>query len=177
MATKDPSNFQQWEESPANQLTEGKSYFAVLKTNLGDIKIELDAETRPVTVNNFVFLSKEGFYDGVIFHRIIPNFMAQGGDPTGTGMGGPGYQFEDEIDDENSNAPYTISMANAGPGTNGSQFFINFVDNGYLNTAHTVFGTVIEGKEVVDTMNGVQTDFKDKPVDPIVIQSVVIEEV
>ncbi|OGO20010.1 MAG: peptidylprolyl isomerase [Chloroflexi bacterium RBG_16_48_8] len=132
------------------QIDPSKNYTAKIKTDKGDITIALSADKTPSTVNNFVFLAKEGFYDNVIFHRVISNFMAQGGDPTGTGRGGPGYQFEDEFHpDLRHNKPGVLSMANAGPNTNGSQFFITHVPTPHLDDRHSVFGEVIEGMEVL----------------------------
>ncbi|MCI0520068.1 MAG: peptidylprolyl isomerase [Chloroflexi bacterium] len=127
-----------------------KAYKAVVETSRGVIEIELYPEHAPKTVNNFVFLARQGFYDGVVFHRVIADFVIQGGDPTGTGRGGPGYQFEDEV----KNNPLKhetgmISMANAGPGTNGSQFFITHAPQPHLNGKHTVFGKVVAGQNVV----------------------------
>lgn len=140
-----------------------------LETNLGDVIIELYDKEMPVTTGNFKKLVSEGFYDGVIFHRIIDGFMIQGGDPTGTGMGGPGYTIRDEFTDTefDSNDRGTISMANAGPNTGGSQFFINLVDNNFLDGRHPVFGKVIEGMDVVDEMAKVQTDSRDKPLEEV----------
>jgi len=126
-----------------------KTYSAVIETTHGDIGISLFAEDAPKTVNNFVFLAREGFYDDVIFHRIIPDFMIQTGDPTGTGRGGPGYRFEDELDTPYTYEPGVVAMANAGPDTNGSQFFICTVDCGHLDKAYTIFGKVTEGMDVV----------------------------
>jgi len=127
-----------------------KRYTATIKTDLGDIVIDLFADKAPQTVNNFVFLAREGFYDGVTFHRVIPGFMAQGGDPTGSGRGGPGYRFEDEFHpDLRHDGPGVLSMANAGPGTNGSQFFITHGPTPHLDDRHTVFGRVVEGMDVV----------------------------
>jgi len=140
----------------------------LLKTTEGDIKIELDKDM-PITAGNFKKLTEEGFYNGVIFHRIISNFMIQGGDPTGTGTGGPGYQIKDEFTDNNKNNKYTISMANSGPNSGGSQFFINLVDNNFLDTKHPVFGKVIEGQDVVDKMGKAKTDASDKPLEEIKI--------
>jgi peptidylprolyl isomerase len=141
-----------------------------LETNHGDIVINLYRDM-PITTDNFKKLIEQGFYDGVIFHRIIDGFMIQGGDPTGTGMGGPGYEIEDEFTHSggNKNDKYTISMANAGPNTGGSQFFINLVDNNFLDTKHPAFGKVIEGTEVVDKIAKVQTGAQDKPVEDVVI--------
>jgi cyclophilin family peptidyl-prolyl cis-trans isomerase len=127
-----------------------KHYTAIFHTSQGDIKVELYADKAPKTVNNFVFLSQEGFYDGTIFHRVINNFMAQGGDPTGTGMGGPGYKFADEFDFSlRHDQPGRLSMANAGPGTNGSQFFITHVPTPWLDQKHSIFGQVVEGMDVL----------------------------
>ena len=153
----------------ANYKTE-RSKVVLLQTNHGDIKIELYKDM-PITAGNFEKLVKEGFYDGVIFHRIIPNFMLQGGDPTGTGMGGPGYNIPDEFNDENKNNRGTLSMANAGPNTGGSQFFINLVNNNYLDPKHPVFGKVIEGMDVVDAIAKVKTDSRDKPIEDVIIIS------
>ena len=142
--------FQQWSNPPEMIIDPAKDYKAVLHTEKGDIIINLFEEMVPKTVNNFVFLAKEGFYDGVIFHRVIMNFMAQTGDPTGTGSGGPGYQFEDEIHvDLKHNKPGIVSMANAGPNTNGSQFFITHVPTPWLDGKHSVFGEVDDGMDVV----------------------------
>jgi peptidylprolyl isomerase len=140
-----------------------------LETNKGDIFLEL-ANDMPITTGNFVSLVEKGTYDGVIFHRIIDGFMIQGGDPTGTGMGDPSIpKIEDEFTDNNKNNKYTIAMANAGPGTGSSQFFINLVDNNYLDNNHPVFGKVVEGMDVVDAMGKVETDASDKPVEDVVI--------
>ena len=140
-----------------------------LETTLGDIKIELFEKDMPVTAGNFRKLVESGFYDGIIFHRVIKDFMIQGGDPTGTGSGGPGYSIKDEFGKNNKNNRGTISMANAGPNTGGSQFFINLVDNNYLDKKHPVFGKVIEGMEVIDTIGNTKTDRNDRPVQKISI--------
>jgi len=140
----------QWNKAPDFNLDLKKKYFATFKTDKGDIKVELFASKVPNTVNNFVFLAKEGFYDNTIFHRVINDFMAQGGDPTGTGMGGPGYKFRDEFDPTlRHNKPGILSMANAGPNTNGSQFFITHVATPWLDNKHSVFGEVVEGLDVL----------------------------
>lgn len=140
----------QWKNPPAMTLDNKKKYQATLHTEKGDIVLELFADKTPVTVNNFVFLSKEGFYDGVIFHRVIENFMVQGGDPTGTGRGGPGYTFKDEFHPSlKHDKPGILSMANAGPGTNGSQFFITHVPTSWLDGKHSVFGQVVGGMDVL----------------------------
>ena len=128
-----------------------KKYTATFNTSRGEIVCDLFAKDAPKTVNNFVFLAKEKFYDGTVFHRVIADFMVQGGDPTGTGRGGPGYKFEDETKgNPNKHEPGTLSMANAGPNTNGSQFFITHVETGWLDGKHTIFGKVLKGKDVVD---------------------------
>jgi len=141
-----------------------------LETNYGNIIIEL--YNMPITSGNFKKLVEEGFYDGVIFHRVIDEFMIQGGDPEGTGMGGPGYTIKDEFtnSDLDKNNRGTISMANAGPDTGGSQFFINLVNNNYLDGKHPVFGKVIEGMDVVDNIAKVETDSQDRPLEDIVIK-------
>lgn len=163
--------------APAMQIDTKKTYTATLKTALGDITIELAAQATPITVNNFVFLAKEKFYDNVIFHRTIKNFMIQGGDPTGTGMGGPGYRFDDE--------PFTgeyergvVAMANAGPDTNGSQFFIMHATVA-LPKNYVIFGKVTQGMEVVDKIAEAPTQpggEGSKPVTPIEIQTIEITE-
>ena len=135
---------------PSGQLDTSKQYTARFKTERGDFEVELYADDAPLTVENFVNLARSGFYDGTTFHRVIPGFMAQGGDPTGTGRGGPGYQFGDEFSPRRRHdAAGVLSMANAGPGTNGSQFFITFGPTPHLNDRHSVFGRVTEGMEVV----------------------------
>jgi peptidylprolyl isomerase len=140
----------------------------LLKTTHGDITIELDANM-PITAGNFKKLAEKGFYDGIIFHRVIDGFMIQGGDPTGTGSGGPGYMIRDEFGAKNRNARGTISMANAGPNTGGSQFFINLVDNNYLDKMHPVFGKVVAGMDVVDAIGKVQTGRNDRPLQVVKI--------
>jgi peptidylprolyl isomerase len=139
-----------------------------LETNMGNITIALDP-SMPVTAGNFETLVKKGYYDGVIFHRIIDGFMLQGGDPTGTGRGGPGYVIKDEFTKNNRNDRGTISMANAGPNTGGSQFFINLVNNNFLDTKHPVFGKVVEGMDVVDKIAKVKTDANDRPLQNVTI--------
>jgi cyclophilin family peptidyl-prolyl cis-trans isomerase len=140
----------QWSTPPAMQIDPKKQYKAHMETDKGTMVIELFADKTPMTVNNFVFLAREGYYDGVIFHRVIDNFMVQGGDPTGTGRGGPGYKFGDEFDSSLKHDKQGIlSMANAGPGTNGSQFFITHGPTPHLNGKHTVFGQVVGGLDVL----------------------------
>jgi len=141
----------------------------ILETSLGTIKLEIFDATMPTTAGNFKKLVQSKFYDGVIFHRVIPNFMIQGGDPTGTGRGGPGYTIKDEFSADNKNDRGTISMANAGPNTGGSQFFINVVNNNYLDSKHPVFGRVIEGMDVVDAISNVRTSGANKPLTDVVI--------
>lgn len=139
-----------WSTPPSMEIDPKKSYQAVMTTDKGKIVIDLFAAKVPKTVNNFVFLSRQGFYNDTIFHRVINDFMVQGGDPTGTGMGGPGYKFEDEFDSSLIHSkPGVLSMANAGPNTNGSQFFITHVATPWLNGKHAVFGQVSEGMDVV----------------------------
>jgi peptidyl-prolyl cis-trans isomerase B (cyclophilin B) len=144
---------QQYSTPPAMSIDTNKNFTATFDTSRGQIVCELFTKDAPKTVNNFVFLAREGFYDGTVFHRVIADFMIQGGDPTGTGRGGPGYRFEDEVaHNPNKHARGTLSMANAGPNTNGSQFFITHVETAWLNGKHTVFGRVISGQEVVDSV-------------------------
>ncbi|MEZ5561703.1 MAG: peptidylprolyl isomerase [Gammaproteobacteria bacterium] len=135
------------------QVETNRTYKAVIETARGNIEIELFPEHAPKTVNNFVFLARDGFYDGVVFHRVIADFMIQGGDPTGSGRGGPGYRFEDEFEGNPlRHERGVISMANAGPGTNGSQFFITHGPQPHLDGRHTVFGKVSKGLDVVDAI-------------------------
>jgi len=167
---------------PEMTIDVNKEYIVTLKTTVGDIVIKMDAKNKPITANNFVSLSKMGFYDGIKFHRVIDNFMIQGGDPLGNGTGGPAYKFEDELNTPNSNLAGTIAMANSGPNTNGSQFFINTVDNNYLDTKHTVFGTVIEGMDVVHKIEKAEQtlDPIGRPTSeletPILITNTIVEE-
>jgi len=139
-----------WATPPLLEIDTKKKYQATMSTDKGDIVIDLFADKVPNTVNNFVFLARQGYYDGTIFHRVIADFMAQGGDPTGTGMGGPGYQFADEFDRSlQHDKPGVLSMANAGPDTNGSQFFITYAPTPWLDRKHSVFGQVVKGMDVV----------------------------
>src|SRR2546421_2353828 len=145
---------------------------AIIQTNHGPIHLELYADDAPKTVDNFVKLANDGFYDRVIFHRVIPDFMIQGGDPTGTGSGGPGYTFEDEFNDRKVERG-ALAMANAGPNTNGSQFFIVTADAcPWLDGKHTVFGSVTEGMDVVNEISGLDTDARDRPKSDVVIERV-----
>ena len=153
-----------------------------LKTNKGDVVIEMMEKDAPKTVANFVKLARAGFYDGTKFHRVIKDFMIQGGDPQTKddgsmarwGTGGPGYQFTDEIHANNRNDIGTIAMANAGPNTNGSQFFINVADNNFLDMKHTVFGRVVSGMDVVNEIQAVDTTGPDRPLEPVIITSVAV---
>lgn len=159
---------------------QGKMTTATLKTNKGDIKIEFYENDAPNTVNNFLTLAKKDYYDGVIFHRVIKGFMIQGGDPTGTGSGGPGYKFADELNPatesyKNGYKRGTVAMANAGPNTNGSQFFIMHSDYPLPN-AYTIFGKVVSGMEVVDAIAETATGPGDRPLEEIVIKDVVVED-
>jgi cyclophilin family peptidyl-prolyl cis-trans isomerase len=173
-----------------NQITqetntmEQETIMVTMITSQGNIEIELWKDKAPKTVENFITLAQNGFYDGTRFHRVIEGFMIQGGDPLSKdtaqmarwGTGGPGYQFADEIHAENKNITGTISMANAGPNTNGSQFFINVADNSYLDTRHTVFGKVVSGYDVVETISLVDTiPGADRPIQDVVIQSIEIK--
>jgi len=178
----------QWDSPPEMQIDPKKQYFATLETSLGTMRIELFAADAPKTVNNFVFLAREGFYDGVKFHRIIKDFMVQTGDPEGTGRGGPGYRFEDELPPKRSYTRGIVAMANSGPNTNGSQFFICHGENcGDLDRLpnYTQFGMVVEGLDVLDKLASVEVyadpesfdPVPSRPVDPPTITRVTIEEV
>jgi len=165
-----------YDRPPRMQIDPDARYTAVMDTSCGTIELELFADRTPVTVNNFVFLAREGFYDGLTFHRIIPDFMLQGGDPAGTGSGGPGYQFEDEIvDDLKFNDPFLLAMANSGEDTNGSQFFITTGEPRHLNGLHTIFGRVTKGKEAVRAIEAVGTS-AGPPSETVHIERVRIEE-
>lgn len=165
----------QYPSSPPMVIDQTKSYTATIKTDLGDISIQLHADKAPQTVNNFVFLAKDGFYNGLIFHRVIADFMAQGGDPTGTGSGGPGYKFKDEFHPElRHDGPGVLSMANAGPNTNGSQFFITHIATPWLDDRHSVFGKVVDG---IDIFLSIPPRDPNEPHTPsITIQAVEITE-
>jgi cyclophilin family peptidyl-prolyl cis-trans isomerase len=165
----------QYNAQPEMTIDLANTYSATLHTNHGDIEIEFDAAGAPLTVNNFVFLAHDGFYDGVIFHRVIPGFMIQGGDPTGTGMGGPGYKFRDELEGPGQYARGTVAMANSGPNTNGSQFFIMHTDYG-LPHSYNVFGKVVAGLDAVDAIAATPTGAQDRPQSDCVIQSVTVKE-
>ena len=149
---------------------------ATLNTSMGAISIELFDDDAPKTVANFLKLARDGFYNGVVFHRVIENFMIQGGDPTGTGSGGPGYSFEDEIN-EHKVVRGALAMANAGPNTNGSQFFIVTADEcSWLDGKHTVFGQVVSGQDVVDTISTIDRDARDRPREPVTIERIELTE-
>ena len=146
-----------------------------METTLGNIEAELFEKDVPNTVNNFVTLAKKGYYDGIVFHRVIPNFMIQTGDPTGTGTGGPGYQFNDEFSPKlKHDRPGIFSMANAGPNTNGSQFFITLAPTAWLDKKHSVFGHVTQGMEIVDAIAAVARDARDKPLKPVAMKKVAV---
>jgi cyclophilin family peptidyl-prolyl cis-trans isomerase len=173
-----------WSSPPAMQIDTSKTYYAVFNTSMGNFKIKLFAVEAPKTVNNFVFLARQKYYDGIVFHRIIKAFMIQGGDPLGTGMGGPGYQFADELPVKHPYDVGIVAMANAGPNTNGSQFFIcTGTDAASLNKApnYTQFGQVVEGMDVVQKIAAVPTtqgsDYAmSKPINPPIINRITIEE-
>lgn len=163
-----------WDNPPQIIIDKNAKYTAIVKTNQGDIEIELFVKENPITVNNFVFLAQQGFYNGLIFHRVINGFMIQGGCPLGKGIGGPGYLIPDEFKPGNRNDRGTISMANAGPNTGGSQFFINLVDNNFLDTRHPAFGRVIKGMEIVEAIGRVETGPGDRPINNVVMNSIEI---
>lgn len=143
----------EWSSPPTMQIDPSKSYEAVFTTEAGEFTVRLFPDRAPLTVNNFVFLARQGYYDNTTFHRVLPGFMAQGGDPTGTGRGGPGYTFEDEFDpDLQFDVPGLLAMANRGPDTNGGQFFITYAPTPHLNGLHTIFGEVVEGAAVLDSL-------------------------
>ena len=157
--------------------TPAKRPVAVFNTSMGTFKIELYSDLAPNTVNNFIALSSNNFYDGVIFHRVIDQFMIQGGDPTGTGMGGPGYAIPDEFGEGlKHDSKGILSMANAGPNTGGSQFFITLVPTPWLDGHHAIFGHVIDGMDIVEAIGHVKTNKRDKPLEDVVINSITIEE-
>jgi peptidylprolyl isomerase len=167
----------QWNSPPEMGIDPAKRYTAQMETSMGSLTIALDPVAAPKTVNNFVFLAREGYYDGVIFHRIIQGFVIQGGDPTGTGRGGPGYRFEDELPSAGRYELGSLAMANAGPNTNGSQFFIISGPSGMnLPPQYSLFGKVVKGLDVVDQIEKVKTGPGDKPAQDVVIQSVTITE-
>ena len=155
-------------------MSDNKTY-AVFKTNNGEFTVELFAEKAPITVENFVTLAKDGFYDGTIFHRIIADFMIQGGDPTGTGRGGSKQTIPDEFGEGlDFSQPGILAMANAGPNTGSSQFFVTVVPTPWLQNHHSIFGKVVKNYDVVEKISGVQTDFSDKPLEDVVLNNVEI---
>jgi cyclophilin family peptidyl-prolyl cis-trans isomerase len=170
-----------WTSPPAMSIDVNKTYCAVVQTSKGSFTLELFAKDAPKTVNNFVFLAKNNFYNGVIFHRIIETFMIQGGDPTGTGSGGPGYSFEDELTGPQTYTEGVVAMANAGPNTNGSQFFINTADNSKMDHLYSIFGQVAAGMETVKKIAAVPVQAAadgamSSPIDKVIIESVQIVE-
>lgn len=170
------AQMKQWNEPPKMIINPKHDYSATIETDLGIIKLRLFASLVPRTVNNFIFLSKEGFYNNTIFHRVISNFMAQGGDPTGKGTGGPGYKFNDEFHPSlRHDRAGILSMANAGPNTNGSQFFITHVPTAWLDDKHSVFGEVIEGQDVLLSIPPRDPQRPEYP--GIQIKSIQIEEI
>jgi len=170
------------DQTITNKEDNKKIMQATLHTNKGDITIEFNSAT-PKTVDNFIKLAKEGFYDGTKFHRVIKGFMSQGGDPLSKddskkqywGTGGPGYKFDDELTSSNKNDIGTIAMANSGPNTNGSQFFINAAANNFLDPKHVVFGKVVVGLDVAEAINSVKTDTSDKPIDSVILKSITLK--
>src|SRR4051794_21414093 len=178
-------------QSPEQPAAESGDLVATLHTSSGDVRVRLFPNHAPKTVRNFVELaegarewtdprtrqqSRDPLYNGTVFHRVIPDFMIQGGDPLGTGTGGPGYQFQDEFHPELAfNKPYLLAMANAGPGTNGSQFFITVAPTAWLTNKHTIFGEVIDGTDVIDTIASTDTDGRDRPKKDVVLESVTVE--
>ena len=168
-----------YDKQPEMNINTNSSYKAVIKTNLGDMTVEFFTDDAPITVNNFISLSKDGYYDNVIFHRVISGFMIQGGDPSGTGHGDygkyPGYKFDDELNNQRPYEKGILAMANAGPNTNGSQFFIMHVDYP-LPYSYTIFGQVVDGFDVIDKIASVETDSADKPTTDVVISTVEIIE-
>jgi len=164
----------QYSSQPELTIELDKSYAAEFDTNHGAITIVLKPERSPLAVNNFVFLARDGYYNGVVFHRVVPGFVIQGGDPAGTGRGGPGYKFRDEIEGAGSYKRGIVAMANAGPNTNGSQFFICLTDVG-LPHSYSIFGEVTAGMDAVDSIAGLQTK-SERPVEDVIINSVTISE-
>ena len=167
----------QFDSPPEMEIDADTTYVAEMVTSMGSMTIHLDPARAPKTVNNFVFLARQGYYDGVIFHRVINGFVAQGGDPTGTGRGGPGYRFEDELPAPGRYELGSLAMANAGPNPNGSQFFIITGPSGVgLPPQYSLFGQVVKGLDVADAMQQVPTGPGDRPLEDIVIESVTISE-
>ena len=173
------SNNKVYDSMPEMNIDISKKYTAVIKTSMGDMSVEFFTEDAPMTVNNFINLSRDGYYDDVIFHRVISGFMIQGGDPSGTGHGEmgkyPGYKFEDELNNQRAYEKGILAMANAGPDTNGSQFFIMHIDYP-LPYQYTIFGIVTDGQDVIDKIASVQTADGDRPVDDVIIKTVEVKE-
>jgi peptidylprolyl isomerase len=168
---------QEFPAPPEFGIDSAKRYTATIDTSLGEMVVALDASAAPKTVNNFVFLAAQHYYDSVIFHRVINGFMCQGGDPTGTGRGGPGYRFDDELPKPGRYEVGSVAMANAGPNTNGSQFFIVSGPSGVgLPPLYSLFGKVVKGLDVLDTMQRVPVNSQDRPNDDVVINSVTVSE-
>jgi cyclophilin family peptidyl-prolyl cis-trans isomerase len=166
-----------WSSPPAMEIDPARAYRATMETSHGTIQIDLFAAEAPKTVNNFVFLARQGFFDGLTFHRVIPGFVVQGGDPKGTGEGDAGYEFEDELDNDLDYRAGTLAMANAGPNTNGTQFFIVEGPQGErLPKNYSIFGRVSEGMETVHAIAAVRTGPRDRPVEPVTISGVTISE-
>lgn len=163
-------------KAPAMEIDEKAQYSAVLKTSMGSMTVKLYAQDTPMTVNNFVVLAEKGFYNGTIFHRIIEDFMIQGGDPDGVGTGGPGYRFADEITPMEFDGPGILAMANSGPDTNGSQFFITHAPTPWLNGKHTIFGKVTEGMDVLNAIATVDVGPNDKPLKDVILETVTISK-
>jgi cyclophilin family peptidyl-prolyl cis-trans isomerase len=166
----------QYPKAPDLAIDLDTDYRATLRTTHGDITLRLFAAEAPLAVNSFLFLAGEGFFDGVIFHRVIPGFVVQGGDPTGTGRGGPGYKFRDELEADRRYQRGTLAMANAGPGTNGSQFFICLADLAKLPHNYTIFGEVVDGMDAVDAIAALPTDAQDRPRTEAVISKVSVQK-
>lgn len=174
-ATTPAAGAKTWSAAPAMSIDVNAAYTAAMRTSEGEITIALDPTQAPTTVNNFVFLSKQGFFDGLTFHRVIPGFMIQGGDPTGTGSGGPGYSFPDELPTAGQYKIGSVAMANAGSDTNGSQFFIVTGANGVsLPPSYSLFGQVTAGQSIADAISNVPRDAADKPNSPVTITEVTI---
>ena len=167
----------EFDGAPKMCIDPAKQYTAEVETNQGSFTLALDATKAPSTVNNFVFLARYHYYDGIIFHRIIKDFMIQGGDPQGTGTGGPGYDFPDELPAQGEYQKYSVAMANSGPDTNGSQFFVITGDQGVgLPPSYSLFGIATEGTDVIDKIGQVQTGDSDKPVEDVVMKKVTVTE-
>jgi peptidylprolyl isomerase len=166
-----------YSEYPPMTIDRSKDYSAIIRTENGDMTLRLFAEESPLTVNNFIFLARQGFFDGLTFHRVLQDFMAQGGDPTGIGSGGPGYQFEDETDNGLVfDRPGIVAMANSGPATNGSQFFITFVPTPHLNGLHTIFGELTAGQDALNALTLVAPDGVSPGTDNIIQRIDIVEE-